>query len=231
MWEFITRRYYIMTHKIDTVIFDLDGTLLNTLTDLTNSVNYAMEQYHFPTHSEDAVRRMVGNGIYVLFEQAIPDGRNFPEYDACVKTFQEHYEAHKKDFTRPFPGILELLKQLSQDGYKLAIVSNKFDQAVKELCKDFFTPYITTAIGESQSIARKPAPDTVFEAMKELGSTPDTCIYVGDSDVDIATAKNSGIPCISVTWGFRDQEFLIQHGGTHFAHHADDISTLLANLK
>lgn len=231
MGEFITRRYYIMTHKIDTVIFDLDGTLLNTLTDLTNSVNYAMEQYHFPTHSEDAVRRMVGNGIYVLFEQAIPDGRNFPEYDACVKTFQEHYEAHKKDFTRPFPGILELLKQLSQDGYKLAIVSNKFDQAVKELCKDFFTPYITTAIGESQSIARKPAPDTVFEAMKELGSTPDTCIYVGDSDVDIATAKNSGIPCISVTWGFRDQEFLIQHGGTHFAHHADDIPTLLTNWK
>ncbi len=229
MGEFITRRYYIMTHKIDTVIFDLDGTLLNTLTDLTNSVNYAMEQYHFPTHSEDAVRRMVGNGIYVLFEQAIPDGRNFPEYDACVKTFQEHYEAHKKDFTRPFPGILELLKQLSQDGYKLAIVSNKFDQAVKELCKDFFTPYITTAIGESQSIARKPAPDTVFEAMKELGSTPDTCIYVGDSDVDIATAKNSGIPCISVTWGFRDQDFLIQHGGTHFAHHADDIPTLLTN--
>lgn len=231
MGEFITRRYYIMTHKIDTVIFDLDGTLLNTLTDLTNSVNYAMEQYHFPTHSEDAVRRMVGNGIYVLFEQAIPDGRNFPEYDACVKTFQEHYEAHKKDFTRPFPGILELLKQLSQDGYKLAIVSNKFDQAVKELCKDFFTPYITTAIGESQSIARKPAPDTVFEAMKELGSTPDTCIYVGDSDVDIATAKNSGIPCISVTWGFRNQEFLIQHGGTHFAHHADDIPTLLTNWK
>lgn len=229
MGEFITRRYYIMTHKIDTVIFDLDGTLLNTLTDLTNSVNYAMEQYHFPTHSEDAVRRMVGNGIYVLFEQAIPDGRNFPEYDACVKTFQEHYEAHKKDFTRPFPGILELLKQLSQDGYKLAIVSNKFDQAVKELCKDFFTPYITTAIGESQSIARKPAPDTVFEAMKELGSTPDTCIYVGDSDVDIATAKNSGIPCISVTWGFREQDFLIQHGGTHFAHHADDIPTLLTN--
>lgn len=217
-----------MTHKIDTVIFDLDGTLLNTLTDLTNSVNYAMEQYHFPTHSEDAVRRMVGNGIYVLLEQAIPDGRNFPEYDACVKTFQKHYEAHKKDFTRPFPGILELLKQLSENGYKLAVVSNKFDTAVKDLCQDFFSPYITTAIGESQSIAKKPAPDTVFEAMKELGSTPDTCIYVGDSDVDIATAKNSGIPCISVTWGFRDENFLIQHGGNHFANNTDDILALLA---
>lgn len=217
-----------MNHKIDTVIFDLDGTLLNTLTDLTNSVNYAMEQYHFPTHSEDAVRRMVGNGIYVLLEQAIPDGRNFSEYDACVKTFQKHYEAHKKDFTRPFPGILELLKQLFENGYKLAVVSNKFDTAVKDLCQDFFSPYITTAIGESQSIAKKPAPDTVFAAMKELGSTPDTCIYVGDSDVDIATAKNAGIPCISVTWGFRDENFLIQHGGNHFANSTDDILALLA---
>lgn len=217
-----------MTHKIDTVIFDLDGTLLNTLTDLTNSVNYALEQYQLPTHSEDAVRRMVGNGIYVLFEKAIPDGRNFPEYDNCVKTFQKHYELHKKDFTRPFPGIMDLLKQLSTQNYKLAIVSNKFDQAVKELCKDFFTPYISTAIGESKEIARKPAPDTVFQAMNELGSAPETCVYIGDSDVDIATANNSGIPCISVTWGFRDQDFLIQHGGTCFANSATDIIDILS---
>lgn len=217
-----------MTSKIDTVIFDLDGTLLNTLTDLTNSVNYALEQYQLPTHSEDAVRRMVGNGIYVLFEKAIPNGRNFPEYDNCVKTFQKHYELHKKDFTQPFPGIMDLLKQLSTQSYKLAIVSNKFDQAVKELCKDFFTPYISIAIGESKEIARKPAPDTVFEAMKELGSAPETCIYVGDSDVDIATANNSGIPCISVTWGFRDLDFLIQHGGTHFANNTDDIIDILS---
>ena len=217
-----------MTPKIDTVIFDLDGTLLNTLTDLTNSVNYALEQYQLPTHSEDAVRRMVGNGIYVLFEKAIPNGRNFSEYDNCVKTFQKHYELHKKDFTKPFPGIMDLLKQLSTQGYKLAIVSNKFDQAVKELCKDFFTPYISTAIGESKEIARKPAPDTVFKAMKELGSTPETCIYVGDSDVDIATANNSGIPCISVTWGFRDLDFLIQHGGTHFANNTNDIMDILS---
>lgn len=218
-----------MTSKIDTVIFDLDGTLLNTLTDLTNSVNYALEQYRLPTHSEDAVRQMVGNGIYVLFEKAIPGGRDFVEYDACVKTFQEHYELHKKDFTCPFPGIMDLLKTLSEQGYKLAIVSNKFDQAVKGLCQDFFTPYITTAIGESSKIARKPAPDTVFEAMKELGSTPDTCIYVGDSDVDIATAKNSGIPCISVTWGFRDREFLTKHGAAHFADCANDILSILSN--
>lgn len=218
-----------MLSKIDTVIFDLDGTLLNTLTDLTNSVNYALKQYQLPTHSEDAVRQMVGNGIYVLFEKAIPGGRNFPEYDNCVQTFQEHYELHKKDFTRPFSGIPELLKALSEHGYKLAVVSNKFDQAVKGLCQDFFTPYITTAIGESKQIARKPAPDTVFAAMKELNSTPETCIYVGDSDVDIATAKNSGIPCISVTWGFRDREFLQAHGAEYFADRASDISNLLTH--
>ena len=158
-----------------------------------------------------------------------PDGRSFPAYNSCVKTFQEHYELHKKDFTRPFPGILELLKRLWEKGYKLGVVSNKFDQAVKDLCLDFFSPYITTAIGESSSIARKPAPDTVFEAMKKLGSTPDTCIYVGDSDVDIATAKNSGIPCISVTWGFRTQDFLTGHGATIFADNADDILNILSN--
>lgn len=218
-----------MSSQIDTVIFDLDGTLLNTLTDLTNSVNYALEQYHLPTHSEEAVRQMVGNGIYVLFEKAIPNGRNFSEYDACVKTFQTHYELHKKDFTRPFPGIMELLKKLSAQGYKLAIVSNKFDLAVKGLCQDFFAPYIRIAIGESEEIARKPAPDTVFQAMKELGSALENCIYVGDSDVDIKTAKNSGISCISVTWGFRDREFLTQCGASHFADQADDIINLLTH--
>lgn len=220
-----------MTPRIDTVIFDLDGTLLDTLTDLTNSVNYALEQYGLPTHSREAVRQMVGNGIYVLFEKAIPKGREFPQYDECVKTFQKHYELHKKDFTRPFDGILELLKQLAAKNYKLAVVSNKFDLAVKGLCRDFFTPYITTAIGESREIARKPAPDTVFQAMKELHSAPDTCIYIGDSDVDIATAKNSGIPCISVTWGFRDREFLLEHGASLFADTAEDILKILSSLQ
>lgn len=220
-----------MAHKIDTIIFDLDGTLLNTLTDLTNSVNYALEQFHLPTHSQDAVRQMVGNGIYVLFEKAIPNGRDFAEYDNCVKTFQQHYELHKKDFTKPFPGIMELLKDLFEQGYHLAVVSNKFDQAVKELCQDFFTPYITTAIGESPKIARKPAPDTVFQAIRELHSVPENCIYVGDSDVDLATAANSGIPCISVTWGFRDRNFLTEHGAAYFADNVSDIPKILAELS
>lgn len=220
-----------MSRNIDTIIFDLDGTLLNTLTDLTNSVNYVMEHYGFPLHSEDAVRQMVGNGISVLMERAIPDGRAYDRFDECLKTFQEHYEIHKKDFTKPFPGILEFLKEASESGYKLAVVSNKFDLAVKGLCKDFFFPYITTAIGESAQVARKPAPDTVFEAMKELQSPPERCVYVGDSDVDIATAQNSGIPCISVSWGFRDREFLIAHGAKRIADNVADMKEILADMQ
>lgn len=220
-----------MSRSIDTIIFDLDGTLLNTLTDLTNSVNYVMERYGFPLHSEDAVRQMVGNGISVLMERALPDGRAYDKFDDCLRDFQEHYELHKKDFTKPFPGIMDFLKEASESGYKLAVVSNKFDLAVKGLCKDFFSPYITTAIGESAQVARKPAPDTVFAAMKELQSPPQRCVYVGDSDVDIATAQNSGIPCISVSWGFRDREFLISHGAKKIADSVADMKKILADMQ
>ena len=217
-----------MARKIDTIIFDLDGTLLNTLTDLANSVNYAMERQGFPVHSEEAVRQMVGNGIYVLMEQAVPRGRECPAFDACLKDFREHYEAHKKDFTKPFPGVMEFLEKADKAGYKMAVVSNKFDLAVKGLCRDFFYPYITTAIGESSQIARKPAPDTVFAAMQKLHSAPEHCVYVGDSDVDLATAKNAGISCISVSWGFRSREFLLSHGASTIADSMENLWELLA---
>ncbi len=217
-----------MTRTIDTIIFDLDGTLLNTLTDLANSVNYAMERQGFPVHSEEAVRQMVGNGIYVLMEQAVPRGRECPAFDACLKDFREHYEAHKKDFTKPFPGVMEFLEKANKAGYKMAVVSNKFDLAVKGLCRDFFYPYITTAIGESSQIARKPAPDTVFAAMQKLHSAPEHCVYVGDSDVDLATAKNAGISCISVSWGFRSREFLLSHGASTIADSMENLWELLA---
>lgn len=220
-----------MSQKIDTIIFDLDGTLLDTLTDLTNSVNYALQQYKLPTHSEDEVRQMVGNGVAVLMERAIPSGRTFPEFENCLKTFQEHYALHKKDFTSPFPGVMEFLKAAADKGLKLAVVSNKFDLAVKGLCKDFFSPYITTAIGESPQVAKKPAPDTVFAAMKELQSPPECCVYIGDSDVDLDTAKNAGIPCISVSWGFRSREFLLAHGAERIADTAEDIWDILSNLQ
>lgn len=216
-----------MARTIDTIIFDLDGTLLNTLTDLANSVNYAMERQGFPIHSEEAVRQMVGNGIYVLMEQAVPQGRECPAFDACLQDFREHYEAHKKDFTKPFPGVMEFLEKAGRAGYKMAVVSNKFDLAVKGLCRDFFYPYINAAIGESSQIAHKPAPDTVFAAMQKLQSAPEHCVYVGDSDVDLATAKNAGISCISVSWGFRSREFLISHGASTIVDSMEELWELL----
>ena len=220
-----------MPKNIDTIIFDLDGTLLDTLTDLTNSVNYALGRFHFPAHSREAVCSMVGNGVTVLMERAIPGGRDFPQFESCLKEFQEHYALHKKDYTKPFPGIMGFLKSAVEKGYKLAVVSNKFDLAVKGLCEDFFSPYITIAIGESPQVARKPAPDTVFEAMKELQAPPESCVYVGDSDVDISTAKNAGIPCISVSWGFRSREFLLEHGANRIADTVEGLWERLAEME
>ncbi len=216
-----------MQSGIDTMIFDLDGTLLNTLTDLTNSVNYALEKYQLPTYCEDEVCQMVGNGVTRLMERAIPGGRSFEKFDDCLRDFKKHYEIHKKDFTKPFPGILDFLKEAKESGFQLAVVSNKFDLAVKGLCRDFFAPYITTAIGESPKVAPKPAPDTVYKAMEELHSSQKQCIYIGDSDVDIVTAKNAGIPCISVSWGFRSRQFLKLHGAAAIADNVEELKRLI----
>lgn len=220
-----------MPAVIDTIIFDLDGTLLDTLTDLTSSVNYALKKYQLPTYSQDQVREMVGNGVTVLMERAVPGGQSFGKFQDCLKTFKEHYEIHKKDNTCPFPGIIDFLQEADASGFKLAVVSNKFDLAVKGLCQDFFSPYIITAIGESSQTAPKPAPDTVFKAMEELHSSPENCIYVGDSDVDISTARNAGIPCISVSWGFRSQKFLKMHGASMIAETVDDMKKIIYSFS
>lgn len=206
-----------MTPNRNTIIFDLDGTLLDTLDDLTDSINHVMTQHHFPLHSREHVQQMVGNGIYNLFSQAIPDGSHNPDYDLCIQEFQAYYSTHAQIKTAPFPGILKLLSDLKEEGYALGVVSNKFDSAVKKLCKNYFGDIISVAIGQSQQLARKPAPDMVLEAIRQLDATQDTCIYVGDSDVDIETAKNSYIPCISVTWGFRSEAFLLAHSATFIA--------------
>lgn len=212
---------------INTIIFDLDGTLLDTLADLAGSVNYVMKKYNLPTHTNDRVRQMVGNGVTVLMERAIPGGRSFAAFESCLQDFKDHYEVHKKDLTKPFPGIIDFLREAYESGYKMAVVSNKFDLAVKGLCEDFFSPYITTAIGESAQTAPKPAPDTVFKAMEELHVSPDQCVYVGDSDVDIVTAQNAGIPCISVSWGFRSRQFLEEHGAVTIAETVEEFRNVL----
>ena len=204
--------------KYDTYIFDLDGTLLDTLADLAASVNYALRTHGMPEHSIDDVRRFVGNGVRKLMERAIPNGEANPDFEATFATFREHYIRHSLDTTQPYPGIPEALAELKAKGCRLAVVSNKMMAATVELCRHFFPDTIEVAIGEheAEGIRKKPAPDTVFAALRELGVDKSGAVYVGDSDVDVQTAANSGLPCISVLWGFRDRDFLIQHGAKTF---------------
>ena len=199
-------------------IFDLDGTLLDTLGDLAASVNYALRTHGMPEHSIDDVRRFVGNGVRKLMERAIPDGAANPDFEATFATFREYYMQHSLDTTCPYDGIPETLIELKARGCRLAVVSNKMMAATQELCRHFFQDTIEVAIGENeaQGIRKKPAPDTVFAALQSLGVEKDNAVYVGDSDVDIQTAANAGLPCISVLWGFRDRDFLIQHGAKTF---------------
>ena len=214
---------------IRTFIFDLDGTLLDTLGDLAASVNYALQAHNMPTHSIDNVRRFVGNGVRLLMERAVPDGASNPQFDAAFATFRQHYMAHSLDTTRPYEGILEMLRVLRQRGYRTAVVSNKFYAATQELCHHFFPDPIEVAIGEheAEGIRKKPAPDTVIEALRQLGERREDAVYVGDSDVDIATAAASDMPCISVLWGFRDRQFLMEHGASRFISQPLELLTLL----
>jgi len=211
--------------RYSTFIFDLDGTLLDTLADLAASVNYALGSCGLPQHTTDDVRRFVGNGVRVLMERAVPQGAQNPLFDTAFATFRQHYLEHSLDTTRPYDGIPQLLAELRQRGCRLAVVSNKFYAATQELCRHFFPDTISVAIGEheAEGIRKKPAPDTVVEALRQLGVGSEGAVYVGDSDVDVLTARNSGLPCISVLWGFRSRDFLIQHGATTFALTPQDI--------
>ena len=201
-----------------TYIFDLDGTLLDTLGDLAASVNYAMRTHGMPEHSVDEVCRFVGNGVRRLMERAVPGGAAQPAFEAAFATFRRHYMEHSLDTTRPYEGIPEMLQELKRRGRHTAVVSNKFDAATKELCRHFFPDTIDVAVGEheAEGIRKKPAPDTVLQALSQLGVGQEGAVYVGDSDVDIQTARNSGLPCVSVLWGFRDREFLLAHGAETF---------------
>ena len=212
---------------INTVIFDMDGTVLNTLDDLTTSVNYVMDKFGFPNRTVEEYRRAFGNGIRRAIELNVPEGTSKETIDEMLPVFKQHYDKHCLDKTRPYDGILELMKELKKRGYKMAIVSNKIDSAVKELNKKFFSEAIDVAIGERPGINRKPAPDSVIEALKELGSTKEEAIYIGDSEVDFQTAVNSGLPCISVLWGFRDKDYLEEIGADVFAKTPADVLGLL----
>lgn len=194
------------------VIFDLDGTLLNTLYDLTDSVNCALEKYGQPQRSMNEVREFVGNGIRNLMLLAVPDGDKNPMFEEIFAFFREYYKTHCNIKTAPYEDILVLMEELKQRHIKMAIVSNKIDSGVKELNAIHFSEYVEVAIGEREGISRKPAPDSVKEALRMLEVDKAHAVYVGDSDVDIQTAKNAKVRGVSVTWGFRDEAFLKAHG-------------------
>ena len=204
--------------RYQTYVFDLDGTLLDTLGDLAASTNYALRTHGMPEHSLDDVRRFVGNGVRMLMERAVPQGADNPQFEAAFQTFREHYMQHSLDTTKPYDGIIETLEALKAEGCRLAVVSNKMMAATQELCRHFFPDTIEVAIGENEAegIRKKPAPDTVIAALRQLGVGLEGAVYVGDSDVDIETARNSDLPCISVLWGFRNRDFLLQPGAKTF---------------
>ncbi len=197
---------------VDTIVFDLDGTLLNTLEDLMDSVNYVMRQYDLPEHSLEEIRTYVGNGAAKLIERAIPQGTENPDYDGIFAMFREYYQAHCEEKTGPYDGIMDMLAGLKQEGYRMAIVSNKPDGAVKLLFDKYFGEYVQSGVGEHPGAEKKPAPDMVLQALEELSSDVSHAVYVGDSEVDLQTAANVPMSCISVLWGFRTEEELLASG-------------------
>lgn len=214
--------------KYDTVIFDLDGTLLNTLGDLVDSVNFALTLHGFPCKKIEEVRSFLGNGIARLIELSIPDGKHNPQYEKCLADFRFHYSSNMQNKTSAYHGIKELLEQLAKENFKMAIVSNKFDTAVKELNQLYFRKYIKLAIGESEDVLKKPAPDMVFKALEELGATVNKTVYIGDSEVDVKTAQNSGVTSVGVTWGFRNREILEQEGADYIIDRPEELLKIIS---
>lgn len=232
-----------MPFRYTAAIFDMDGTLLDTLDDLSDAVNATLAAYGFPLRTREEIREFVGNGVEKLMERALPDGKQTIARDpdgrelgfpSLLSDFKTRYAACCRCKTRPYAGVPELLTALRAAGMPIAVVSNKFDAAVKGLTAAYFGALIPVAVGERDGVRKKPAPDTVFEALRLLGLPAEPpapgapCpIYIGDSDVDIATARAAGLPCISVLWGFRSREFLVAHGATCFAKEPAEVVEIL----
>lgn len=211
-----------MTYK--TYLFDMDGTLLDTLDDLTSAVNHTMAQYGYPRRTREEVRQGLGNGAVKLIAALLPEGEDTPDFDAIMRDYKAWYQAHTCVLTRPYPGVPELLAHLTRQGCRVAIVSNKPHGAACELAEKFF-PGVPT-FGESPATPRKPAPDMVFHALTALGAEKDTAVYVGDSEVDVQTARNAGLPLIAVSWGFRGRKALAEAGAATIVDAAAEIGTL-----
>lgn len=212
--------------KYKAVIFDMDGTILDTLEDMKICLNYALKMNSFPERSKPEVRSFVGNGIRRLIELAVPENTEENIVDKVYNDFFTYYGEHCNDTTKPYDGIVELIITLRKNGYKTAVVSNKADIAVQKLCEIFFQGLFDSQLGEQEGIRKKPAADSVNKTLSVLGVSRDEAVYVGDSEVDIATAKNAVMDCICVEWGFRDKDFLIEKGGKTFATKPIDIGNI-----
>ncbi|MEE1321704.1 MAG: HAD-IIIA family hydrolase [Acutalibacteraceae bacterium] len=208
-------------------MFDLDGTLLDTLGDLHAAVNHALRQFGFPERSISEVCRFIGNGVVKLMERSTPDGTDESTNAECLSAFREYYLAHMADTTAPYEGIVDLLKKLRKNGVKIAVVSNKLHPAVVDLCEDYFSGLIDIALGVAEENERKPAPVNVYKAMKLMGADKSNTIYIGDSEVDVQTANNAGLPCIGVTWGFRDRDELVSEGAKFIAADTDEVERII----
>ena len=194
--------------KLNSVVFDLDGTLLDTLGDLRDSVNFALEKNNLPKRTTEEIRSFVGNGIRVLIELSVPENTPVEITDKCFQDFKEYYKDHSAILTKPYDDIIDLMKALKSKGVKISVVSNKADFAVKALMEDYFSGLYDCAYGERSGVPRKPEPDGVLESIREMGAEIKNTVYIGDSEVDVITSKNAGLPCIAVTWGFRDKKVL-----------------------
>lgn len=211
----------------DTILFDLDGTLLNTMGDLTVAFNYAIGVFGFPARTLDELQSFVGNGVDKAIELALPCKVDEATFKKIYDEFVEYYRTNMTVETKPYDGICEMLGELKQKGYKLGVISNKYDSAVKELCMFYFSEYIDVAIGEGGDVVCKPDTSGVEKACRLLDSDLSRAIYIGDADTDINTAKNGGMPCISVLWGYRDKEFLVKNGGKLFVEEPKDIIKII----
>lgn len=207
------------------ILFDLDGTLLNTLEDLLDATNYALEACGYPKRTLSELRRFVGNGAENQIRMSLPEGASPEEVERVLNIYKPYYTEHCQVKTRPYDGILEALAVLNEK-YPTAVVSNKPDAAVKALCAEMFPGIF--ALGEAPDCPRKPAPDMVYKACRAIGA--DTCVYVGDSEVDVRTAKNAGVPCLSVLWGFRDKPEIEAAGGRFFCEHPAELTEKIEEI-
>ena len=215
--------------KYSLALFDMDGTVLDTLRDLADATNVTMQKHGFPTHSVETVRQLVGNGARVLIEKAVPAGTDFAKIDTVLQDFKEYYGKHSADTTKPYDGVIECLRTLRAAGICTAVVSNKPDFAVKALVAQYFPGLFDAIIGDRDNVRKKPAPDSVFEVMEALDITEEESVYIGDSDVDVQTAQNAGIDGIFVDWGFRSEACLREAGATVIARSVKELTALILN--